>query len=109
MRHRAGAFEADVGSEGDVAGDTLPDEVEGVLGGPDVGASTGDAVLAAGELDRSGLRCDAYIAAAFEDTGRKLLGRQRYPKNHEQGKTHLKPPDYLCSWQKVQSMLTFFA
>src|SRR5215472_8533992 len=122
MRHRARAFEANVGCESDVAGDALPDEMEGVLRGPDVGAAAGDAIFTSGELDGACLGRRSHIAAAFEHADGILRGERDCQSQQELYNTHETSgraalawagleayPTYLCSWQKVQSILTFFA
>src|SRR4051812_18257401 len=69
MRDRTGADEPYVSSDRDIAGETLPREVHGVLGPPDIRSAAGDAILA-----RSGvvgqpacLRGYAEIAVRFEE------------------------------------------
>ena len=69
MRDRALAEEGYVRGQFEIPGNPLPNEVEGVLSSPDIGAAAGNAVFRAGgvELDRAGARREAHVGGGFEE------------------------------------------
>ena len=68
MGDGARAEKADIGGEGDVAGNALPDVVEGVDRGPDVGAASADAIFRSGgvELRGAGAGSDSGVGVVVE-------------------------------------------
>ena len=69
MRHRTRALEVNIGRQRDIAGHTLPHEVERVFGSPDISAAAGDSVFAAAIFDGALLGCHADVAAGFKIAG----------------------------------------
>ena len=69
------AEEADIGLEGDIAGDATPEEMEGVLGAPDVGTAASDVIFGGDGLIDGGAGFRASKRPSWAARGRQSAVR----------------------------------